>query len=349
MLKNKIFKNIGIVGFGAYVPYFRIKVEEIARVWQKDAENIKNYLGIEQKTVADIDEDSLTMAVEASLRALRMAGIKPSRIGAVFVGSESHPYAVKPTGTILAEILNIGRDYFCADLQFACKAGTAGLQIILAMIDSGLVDYGLVVGSDKAQAKAGGALEFTAGAGAAAFVLGRKRMLAEVKSTYSFSSDMPDFWRRQNCSYPEHAGRFTGEPGYFYHLISATKNFLKKTGFKISDFNHVVFHMPNAKFPLKAAKSLGVEKKQLEKGFLVSQIGNPYSASSLLGLTAVLSQAKNKDKVLLVSYGSGAGSDCFVLEIKKTLEKQKTDLDKIINNYQSISYPQYLQKMEILQ
>ena len=116
---------IGIVSYGTYIPRYRIKVEEIARIWGENPDTIKNGLGILQKSVADLDEDTATIAVEAAREALFRARIKACEIGAVYVGSESHPYAVKPTATIVGEALGIGNEYFAADLEFACKAGTS--------------------------------------------------------------------------------------------------------------------------------------------------------------------------------------------------------------------------------
>lgn len=350
MIKIKKFTKVGIAGFGGYLPYWRLKVEQIAKAWGQEAD-IKKSLGIEQKAVASRDEDCVTMAVEAGRTSLQRSGIKPKKIGAVFVGSESHPYSVKPSAVIVADILGIGPEYFCVDLEFACKAGTAGMQITAGLIESGLIEYGLVIASDKAQARPGDALEFTAGAGAAAFLLGPKEeSLTDLISTYSYNSDTPDFWRRQGCSYPSHTGRFTAEPGYFHHLESAVKNFLKRIKKKPVDFAFAVFHMPNLKFPIKAGKRLGFTDKQMGLGLLVPRIGNPYSASSLLGLIAVLEKAKPSQNILLASYGSGAGSDVFWLKTKKSLSKTKKDslLENQINNYEQINYVQYLQKTEIL-
>ena len=86
---------------------------------------------------------------------------------------------------------------------------------------------------------------------------------------------------------------------------------------KVSDFAHAIFHMPNAKFPSKVAKKFGFTQEQMEHGFIVPEIGNTYSACSLLGLINVLQHAKKDEKILLVSYGSGAGSDAFVLTMLK--------------------------------
>ena len=318
MMNNKKFTRVGIIGFGGYIPAGRVSVAEIAQKQGKSAEQVIASLGVWQKAVAAADEDTVSLAVEAAKIALLQAKIKPDQIGAILVGSESHPYAVKPTGSIVGEILGVGNDYLTVDLEFACKAGTSAIILIAGLIESGLIDCGLAIGADVAQAKSGDALEFTAGAGAGALLLGNKkyRWLAQLNQVGSFTSDTPDFWRREGEKYPAHAGRFTAGPAYFKHVIGATEKFLIRTKTIISDYDHVVFHMPNSKFPARAAKILGVTETQLKIGFLVPQIGNPYSASSLLGLVSVLEKAKLKQRILVTSYGSGAGSDVLSFTVK---------------------------------
>jgi len=353
MINLKQFTSVGIVGFGGYVPFWRLGMEEVGSHWGADVNRVKKSLGIEHKAVASHDEDALTMAVEASTIALQRSGISPKKIGAIFIGSESHPYAVKPTGTILGDILGIGNNYFCADLQFACKAGTAGIQIVAGMIEAGMIDYGLVVGVDKAQAKPADALEYTASAGAAAFILGNKkeRWGAQLMHTFSHASDTPDFWRRSGEAFPSHGGRFTGTPGYFGHIEHCLETFLEQTNKTPADFDYVIFHMPNTKFPLKVAKKYGFTKEQLQPGFLVPHIGNPYAASSPLGLISVLEQATRDQNILVVSYGSGAGSDAFWFKTEKPLKTITNNGKKIadyINSFEKINYLDYLTKQETI-
>lgn len=322
---------VGIVSYGTYVPKYRIKVEEIARIWGENADVIKRGLGIEQKSVPSWDEDTATIAVESAREALKRVKIDPKKIGAVFVGSESHPYAVKPTGTIVAEALGIGNDYFCADLEFACKAGTAGMQICYAMVKAGMIEYGIAIGADTSQSRPGDPLEYTASAGGACFVIGRD-CIAEIEGTCSFASDTPDFWRREGMPYPSHGGRFTGQPAYFRHIIEATKGLLERLGLKPSDFAYAVFHQPNAKFPMRVAQILGFTKEQVKQGLVVPYIGNTYSGSSLIGLASVLDVAKPGDRILLTSFGSGAGSDAFsfvVTDKIEDFERNPTVFEKI--------------------
>lgn len=348
MINNKQFTEVGIIGFGGYVPKLRLKVEEIAKTYGKNGRQIEMSLGVKQKAVADKDEDTVSMGVEAGQRALIRAEIKANKLGVVLVGSESHPYAVKPTGTIVGDILGVGNEYICSDLQFACKAGTTGLIMMASMIEAGLIDGGLVIGADKAQSKPRDVLEYTAGAGAGAIILGNKKYKwwASLDRVMSFNSDTADFWRREGQEYPEHAGRFTGEPAYFKQVINCSERFFKKSKEKPADFDQVVFHMPNGKFPLRAGKRLGIKREQVEAGFLVADIGNPYSASSLLGLIKVMEEARKNEKILVVSYGSGAGSDCLSFKMKRKLTKKYkdkgVDLASQLKDIEYITYSDYL-------
>jgi len=311
----------GIIGYGAYIPRNRIKVEEIAKVWGADAPSYKKGLMLEEKSVPSPDQDTITMSVEAAKNALRRARIDPREIGAVYIGSESHPYAVKPSGTVLAEALGATPEVHTADFEFACKAGTEGMFVAFGLVKAGLIKYGLGVGADTSQGAPGDALEYSAAAGAAAFLFGRENLVAEVLNTYSYTTDTPDFWRREYQYYPQHGGRFTGDPAYFKHTTGAAQGIMKLAGMKPSDFAYVIFHQPNGKFPMRVGEMLGFKKSQIEPGWLVPRLGNTYSGSSPLGLTATLDIAKPGDMILLVSYGSGAGSDGFVFKVTGMIDE----------------------------
>jgi hydroxymethylglutaryl-CoA synthase len=340
--------TIGIVSWGVYIPKYRIKVEEIAKVWGADPEAVKKGLRINEKSVPGIDEDSVTIAVEASRNALKRSEIDPIEIGASYFGSESHPYAVKPTGTIVAEAIQIGSNYTTADLEFACKAGTAAIQICMGLVKSGMINYGLAGGVDTAQGAPGDALEYTASAGGASFIIGKKEVVAKINHTVTYTTDTPDFWRRKDQRYPSHGGGFTGNPGYYKHIINASKKLMKFISTKPKDYDYAVFHQPNGKFPVRVAKSLGFNKKQTKEGFLVDRIGNTYSGSSILGLAAVLDVAKPGQRIILTSYGSGAGADSLDITVTKKIKKirKKAPLvQDFIKNKKYINYSEYSKKV----
>lgn len=335
---------VGIVGYGAYVPSYRIKVEEIAKVWGDDPVALSRGLVVNEKSVPSADEDTATIAVTAARYALARAQIDPQKIGAIYVGSESHPYAVKPSATIVAEAINATPDLTAADLEFACKAGTAGIQMTMGLVDSDMIEYGLAIGADTSQGAPGDALEYTASAGGAAYIIGKDNTLADIEETYSFTTDTPDFYRREGQDYPSHGGRFTGEPAYFKHVLSAAKGLFEKTDSKPEDYDYACFHQPNGKFYLRAGKKLGFTSEQIKQGFLTPNIGNTYSGAVPLALSNILDVAEPGDKIFVVSYGSGAGSDGFTLTVNEEI-KEKRDLapktQDIIDRKQYVDYAVY--------
>ncbi len=331
----------GIVGYGAYIPRYRIKVEEIAKVWGKDANSIKKGLNIQEKSVPAVDEDTITIATEAARNALSYAGIDPQGIGAVYVGSESHPYAVKPSAATVAEAINATPVMTAADYEFACKAGTAAIQTCMAMVDSNMVRYGLAIGADTSQGRPGDALEYTAAAGGAAYIIGKEDTIANIEATYSFTTDTPDFWRRAGQEYPRHGARFTGEPAYFKHVRSATEGLLEKGGYSLDEFDYVVFHQPNGKFPIRLAKRMGIPLEKLKVGLLTPMIGNTYSGATPLGLAAVLDIAKPGEMILATSFGSGAGSDSFAIRVTENIHKNERPVQMYASRTKYLSYGEY--------
>ena len=303
-------RPVGIVGYGAYVPRYRLPAQEIGRVWTDGGSGYP----VTEKSVPGPDEDTATMAIEAARNALaRCEGLDPQDIRAVWIGSESHPYAVKPTGTIVAEAIGATPATLSADLEFACKAGSEAMQMATALIGSGMARYALAAGVDTAQGRPGDALEYTAAAGGAAYILGpAEESLAVLEGSFSLVTDTPDFWRRPYQHYPRHGSRFTGTPAYFKHVLGAAQAILDQLGYTARDFAHVVLHQPNARFPTRAARQLGFKPEQYATGLLAPVIGNTYAGATLVGLSAVLDVAQPGERVLAVSYGSGAGSDAFV-------------------------------------
>ncbi len=335
----------GIVAYGACVPRYRIKLEEIARVWGANAEAYGRGLQIVEKSVAAPDQDAITLAVEASLSALSRSRIDPAEIGAIYVGSESHPYAVKPSGTVVAEAIGATDKVHCADFEFACKAGTEAVNAGLGLVEAMRVKYSLAIGSDTSQGAPGDPLEYATAAGAAAFILGTDDLVATIDLIRAQMTDTPDFWRREGRRYPRHGGRFTGEPAYFRHIVSAASAAMAEAGLKPSDFRYAVFHQPNGKFPKRVGRTLGFSDEQMELGLLSPWIGNAYSASSLLGLCAVLDQAQPGDRILVTSYGSGAGSDAVILtatdRISEGRERAPLVWDMVRKNKKYVDYAIY--------
>lgn len=316
----KPIRDVGIVGYGAYVPRYRLPAKEVSRVWADSSGG----LPIKEKAVAGLDEDTITMSIEASRNALARAGIDPQDLRAVWVGSESHPYAVKPSSTIVGEAIGATPHIQAADLEFACKAGSEAIVMGMGVVGSGMGEYVLAIGMDTAQGRPGDALEYTAASGGAAFIVGpAEESMAIYDATLSYVTDTPDFWRRAYVHYPSHGHRFTGEPAYFEHITSAGRQLMAEMGTRPEDYTYAVFHQPNSKFPQRAAEILGFTPEQIKTGLLVPVIGNTYAGSSLIGLTAVLDEAEPGDRILMVSFGSGAGSDAFSIRVTERITERR--------------------------
>jgi 3-hydroxy-3-methylglutaryl CoA synthase len=214
---------VGIIGYGAYVPRYRLPAKEVARIWTDGAGG----LPIKEKAVPGLDEDVATMSIEAARNAMLRAGIHAEEALAVFEGS------------------------------------------------------------------------------------------------YSYVTDTPDFWRREYQRYPEHGQRFTGEPAYFKHILEAGQALMEGTHTTAKDYKWAVFHQPNAKFPQRVAAQLGFTKEQIAPGLLVQVIGNTYAGAALIGLTGILDIAEPGDKIMMVSFGSGAGSDAFAIRVTDAIRERR--------------------------
>ncbi len=315
---NKEYELPGIVGYGVYASRFRIKESGLERA------------------VPFIDEDAVTAAVEAGKLALIHSGLDSALVGKVYVGSESNPYAVKPIASKVAQVLQLGekdgdvQGVDAVDTEFACKAAASMFKDASALVSyprSG-IKHAMVIGADNSQAAPkgcpGGELDTFVGYGGAAFIFGKHDVIAEVEGWYSCTSDTPDFWRRDGEPYPMHGGRFTGDPAYFKHVRKASSKLMERLNVKATDLNYFVPHQPNPTFPVKIAKELGFSEEQYLPALLINKFGNTYSGASLVGLAAVLDVAKPDERILVTSYGSGAGSDAYLLRTtSQLLDKRK--------------------------
>ncbi len=277
-------RPVGIVGYGAYVPRYRIAAESISQMWTMGAGGTP----VKEKSVNSLDEDVATMSIEAARNAMNRAQIDPQELRAVWVGSESHPYAVKPTSTIVAEAIGAVPNTQAADWEFACKAGTEAMQAAIGLVGSGMGKYALAIGMDTAQGRPGDALEYTAAAGGAAILIGVRSL---VDDSYAFRERLARAFRERG-----------------FDVLTA------------ADYDWAVFHQPNVKFPSRAGQMLGFSAEQMKPGLLAGVIGNTYSGSSIIGLTGILDVAQPGDRILMVSYGSGAGSDAFDLSVTDKID-----------------------------
>src|SRR2546428_6766588 len=344
--------KVGIVGYGVYIPRDRIESVKIVKEREKKRrkelekvlEKVRHGLLLREKAVAGHTEDTMTIATEAAENAIRMAGISPGEIGGVTAGSESKPYAVGTIARHVASFVGVGENTFIADLEGACNSGMQGVGFIDAEIRSDRIRYGLAIGSDVAQAKRGDPLEYSAGAGAGAFVLGKTDVIATIEDIAPYSSLFMDFWRREGTAVPSHFGRTTVE-AYKSHVIGAIANlFRKHPDLSLSEFDAITFHQPSGYLPMKTCAALTEDKipyvednsiaermrlteqdieKKIKPWLKVLDTGNTYAASTLISLASVFDNSKPGDQVLAVSYGSGAYSNATWFEVQDGIEGKR--------------------------
>ncbi|MCK4429550.1 MAG: hydroxymethylglutaryl-CoA synthase [Candidatus Aenigmarchaeota archaeon] len=313
----------GIIGYGVYVPRYRLELSSLNNVWGRNAKGVKSFPGK--------FDDQASYACNSCLSALKYCGIKGEEIKFIEVGSESKVYAVKPTASIVADLLKT-EDCLACDNEFACKAGTHSMINAYNFVRAN-GGYGIGIGADSAQGAPGDELELTAGDGSAAYLLGDKNPIAIIEGFCSYTTDTSDFWRNEGEKYPKHAGRYSGDPAFYKHTTNAAKNIMKKLNMKPEDFDYVIFHQPNGKFPRVVGKKLGFTHEQVEPGIVVDWIGNTYSANSLLGLAKVLDIAAPYQRILIVSYGSGSGSDAISMITTSEIEKKRNRIERSIKSF----------------
>ncbi len=344
--------EVGIVGYGVYIPAGKVdtlKIVEARERGRKDLDDliakVRDGLLLQYKAVADTSEDVTTLATEAAENALKMGGADPSSIGTVIVGSESKPYAVGSSARHVSSFIGISTDTNVSDIEGACNAGLQAADFIRAQISSGYIKRGLAIGSDIAQAPKGDPLEYATGAGAAAFLLGtEKESVAKIADIVHYSSLYMDFWRREGYPVPRHFGKTTVD-SYIRHVTGAISSLLKRhKNLNLSDFGYITFHQPSGYMPLKTCRTLLEPseeyiaekdirnriqltkediKEKVTPWLKVIDIGNTYSASTMIGVASILDHAKPGDNILAVSYGSGAYAAAMWLKAEDSLLKKR--------------------------
>jgi hydroxymethylglutaryl-CoA synthase len=347
----------GIIGYGVYIPRLRLRVEDIWNIWVNPTDTdtiIKKRRGLSEKAVTRWDEDSVTMAIYAAKSSLEIAGIDPKELNAVYLGSCTNPYCSGAAGPVIAEALGTVPELMCADCQFSTKSGTAAIQICAALVTSGIIRYGLAIGSDalSRHVPPNDVLEYSASSGAAAFLVGKDKVIAEIEGMHSYTTLTPEFFRLSGERYIKHAASEDDEylVGYSRHIKKAVEGYLKKFSGKAEDFMYVALSQPDGQMPIDVSKEIGFSEEQIKLGLMAADIGDCGSASPLLSLAAILDQAKPGQRILLISYGFGAGCDVLGLKTTNLIEEARKrratypSVREMISNKEYIDYAQSLRQ-----
>jgi hydroxymethylglutaryl-CoA synthase len=327
----------GIIGYGVYVPKYRLKAADAAMPWGGWAAG--------EKAVCGGDEDAITMAVEAGEKAIKHAGVGPAQIGAIYIGTTSSPYIEQYITPILAETLDLRPETSMIDYCGSINGAANALLGCLDAIEAKRINCGLIIGAeDRATAPAAEG-EASFGAAAAAFVIGNDGTIADIEGMHTYSTLFPDRWRAVGdasvSNYFDY--RFAREFGYQKHIVEASKGLMEKLGRKVEDFTYVVFQQPDERLPGLAARELGIKREVLAPGS-ASLLGDLGSCSAFINLAGVLDKAKPGEKILLASYASGSSNAASIIvcnHIEET-RNQCVPLEKSVARKQYIDYTTYL-------
>jgi hydroxymethylglutaryl-CoA synthase len=331
--------SAGIVGYGVYIPRFRIKRDEYLKVWGSFSAR-----DVEEKAVPGLDEDAVTMAVESSANALKRAGIAANSLSGIFFASTSSPYSEKMSSSTIVAALDGPSETFLADIGFSTKAGTTAMLSCLDFVASKRADMGLAVASDAPQATPTDPFEHGFGAGSASFVIGKDDAIATVEGTHSSSLEIiGERYRRDGYRYVRDSA-ISGykEQAFNQALSTSVTGLLKKIGIKPEEFGHVIFQQFDGRSPYDIGKRLGFVDKQISNSMTVTKIGDAGCASALIGLCAALDVARREERILVASYGAGAGSDSMSLVTTERIGERRNHAPSVQNYLEKKEYVDYI-------
>jgi len=303
----------GIESFGAYVPLYRMAHEEIGKAWMGGA-------GKGERAVAGMDEDSLTMGVEAAVDCLKK--IDRSLIDGLFFASTTSPFQEKQVAATIGVAADLSRNITTMDCSGSLRAGATALKIALDAVKSGSNKKVLVIGSDCRIGFPGSPFEQILGDGAAAFLIGDSDVAISLEGTYSISDEIMDYWRRSGDRFVHFwEDRFVLTEGFERVMFDAVNGALEKYQLRPKNFTKFVAYAPTERSYWQVAGRLGFDLKTQVQAPLFSVIGNTGTAFGLMQLVACLEEASAGDRILFASYGSGC--DVFILEVTEGIDKAR--------------------------
>lgn len=324
---------VGIVSCGVYVPLYRMKYDDIAKAW--GGSSLPG-----ERAVANFDEDSLTMAVEASTDCIRSFDRK--RIDGLFLATTTSPYKEKQAAAIIASALDLSMSIRTADFTDSLRSGAIAVSAAVDSISNGSARNVLVTASDCRMGAAQSTFEQQFGDGAAAIMIGGVDVIASVEGSYSVADEFTDLWRTEEDTFVRSwEVRFTRER-YMSTMQEVISELMRKYKLLPRDFSKVVFYAPDTRSHSNLAKSLGFDLKTQVQDPLFTVIGNSGTAASLIMLVAALEEAKPGDKILFASYGDGG--DAFIFDVTENIKKIRNNqtMKDRLERKAFVSYEKYL-------
>lgn len=323
----------GIVSYGAYIPYYRLPRSVISKAWGQSGTR-------GEIAVANYDEDPISMSVAAGMDCLK--GIDPKTVDALFLATTSAPYKERQNSTIAATALDLRRETRNADFTNCLRAGTTAMLSALDAANAGSVKSIMVTAADMRLGAPSGENELNFGNGAAAFLLGNERVIAEIEGSYTISEDMADTWRAHDDIFVRNwEERFGREEGYSKIPVEAMTGVMKKCSLTPKDFAKACFYGSNSRAHRALGRSMGFTPEQIQEP-LLDTVGNTGAALPLMILVAALEEAKADDRLLVCSWGNGC--DAIVLKVTEEIKKigdrrgikRHLEIKRTLDNYEKL-------------
>lgn len=313
---------VGIIGLGKYVPEKVLTNQELEQMVETNDEWIVTRTGIRERRIASNEQATSDLAYEASLNALKAAGITAEDLDLIIVATITPDMAFPATACILQEKLG-AKKAAAFDLSAACSGFIYGLANAANFIATGTYKYALVVGAeclskitdytdrntcilfgDGAGAAVLGAV--SEGRGFQSFELGADGTggpLLKIEgggSRYPASKSNLD--ERRNYIYME------GREVYKFAVRimgNAAEEALRKAGMDKSEIDLLVPHQANIRIIQSSLDRLDLSEDKCMIN--LDKYGNVSAASIPLALAEAAEQGRLKagDKIVLVGFGGG--------------------------------------------
>ncbi|HBX23391.1 MAG TPA: 3-hydroxy-3-methylglutaryl CoA synthase [Desulfotomaculum sp.] len=292
---------VGITAFGAYIPFNRLDRRKIAEAYGEPVPP-------GEKAVANYDEDSVTMAVEAARDCL--AALQPGSLGGVYLATTTSPYREKLSAATVAAALDTPDTVRTVDFTSSLRAGSAALLAAADAAQSG-TDNVLVAVADCRTAAAKGQFEQLFGDAAASFVIGSSNVLAEIEDACTVTGDVLTQWREADDRYVRAwEDRFVVSRGYGPLVTKALAALAGKMRLAPGDVHKLVLYAPSHRYLAGTARSLGFEQSQVQAG-LFGEVGLTGAAHAPLMLASALESAQPGQRILFATFGEGADALLF--------------------------------------
>ncbi len=305
---------VGITAYSVYLPRLRLDRGLIARAWgtaQASGET----------AVANYDEDALTMATDAALACVPDA--EASALDALYFASTSAPYREKQIAGMIATVCDLPRRSHTADFAGSVRAGLSAFLAGVHAVRAGARSDVLVTAADVRLAAPESEIEGQLGAGAAAFRIGSKSVVAEVVDAASVSEEFTHLWRTDEQRFVQaFPGKFSNTYGYARDLREAIQALLSAQNLKPESIAKLALYAPDARAAADLAKELGFDPRRQLLSPAVSTIGSCGVADPFLALAAALDEAMPRDWIIVGGYGEGA--DAVLLRVTDELPRHRS-------------------------